>query len=208
MKLCGEFGGRTEEGKPCRRPVRTNGPCSMHAGPDPSTRARQAAFLAAYARNGGVIRSAKAARIGKNRHAEWLANDPEYAQRFEDAALEYKEGLEADADERARRGVTRLKFHRGKLIMIPLRDSEGNVLFDKDGEPRMVPYEERVYSDNLLMFRLKRLDPRYKDSFGPQEAERIGAETVAEKVREALGEMDQLHSEGEASRPSSPESSS
>jgi hypothetical protein len=75
--------------------------------------------------------------------------DPEFDAGCREAEEIYKDKLEAEADRRAVEGVGRLKFNRAGF---PLMDPATGK-----------PYEERLYSDALLMFRLKRLDPGYKD---------------------------------------------
>jgi len=54
------------------------------------------------------------------------------------------ERLEAEADRRALEGVEKGVYYRDKRIAT-----------------------ERQYSDNLLMFRAKKLDPSYRDNYSP-----------------------------------------
>ena len=46
---------------------------------------KQAAFLAAYAETGIIIRSAQIAGIHRNNHRLWLKEDSDYAEAFKDA---------------------------------------------------------------------------------------------------------------------------
>jgi len=109
---------------------------------------KQRAFLAAYATLGVIYSAASAARIHASTHYDWLKRDPRYVARFEEARERVLERLVREADRRAVEGLERLKFHDGAAIIDP-----------RTGRP----YIEREYSDVLLMFRIKKLDPSYRE---------------------------------------------
>jgi len=82
--------------------------------------------------------------------SDWKGKDPDFAAEVEFADRKYVERLEAECDRRAVEGVRRLKFNKAGF---PFTDPD-------TGEA----YEERHYSDNLLMFRLKAKAPeKYRE---------------------------------------------
>jgi len=123
-------------------------------------------FLKAYADRGTIKRAAMIAGVDRTLHYHWLRDDG-YKAAFGEAQRMYREKLEEEADRRAVDGVQRLKFFKGELILVPCEpgDPLGRCLGKTatGDEVWAKPYIEHEYSDNLLMFRLKRLDPRYKD---------------------------------------------
>lgn len=157
----------------------------------PSTQALQAAFLTAYARLGTITDAAEACEQDRGNHRRW-AEDPDYMARFQDAQEQCVERLEREADRRAVEGVRRLKFHKGELIQVPAYGPDGEPLTNEDGTPVLVPYVEHQYSDLLLMFRLKKLRPEYRDRQGAEQLSE-GAQSIAVKLRQAIAEMGDLH---------------
>lgn len=116
---------------------------------------------------GGEPVSAAAQQVGYTRTSvyEWRQADEEFAARWAEAIEIAIERLEAEADRRGVDGVEKPVFYRGKQC--------GTI---------------REYSDTLLMFRLKRLDPRYRDRFDLQHSGADGgpvAMTIADVVRRA-----------------------
>ena len=105
---------------------------------------KKRAFLAAHSVTGNVTKAAEAADIDRQLHYYWLKNDTDYAAAFNDTKGQYQERLEAGADRRAVEGVKE-----------PIFDRNGKQVLGKDGKP-MYRYK---YSDILLMFRLKGIDP-------------------------------------------------
>ena len=98
-------------------------------------RARKKAFLTAFARLGFIGAAARAAKVSRTIHYEWL-RDPEYRKEFDEAQEVYIEGMESEADRRAVQGTDRPVFHKGEQC--------GAV---------------KEFSDTLLIFRLKALRP-------------------------------------------------
>ena len=75
---------------------------------------------------------------------DWSIKDSDFAAAVEESREMHIESLEREVDRRAVEGVRRLKFHQGKPVIDP-----------ETGKP----YYEHVYSDLLLIFRLKALKP-------------------------------------------------
>ena len=107
-------------------------------------------MLIAFVECGRVDQAATAAGVGRRTHYDWLRDDPEYAEAFAEAEKAAARLLEDEAFRRAHDGVRRVKF-------------------GKDGSPLIDPatggpYIEHIYSDILLIFLLKGLNPnRYRD---------------------------------------------
>jgi hypothetical protein len=125
---------------------------------------------------GNVVQACIAAEVPHRTHYHWMDHVPEYAAgvRLVDRVILAR--LEAEADRRAIEGLQRLRFYKGQPIINP-----------ETGQP----YEEREYSDTLLMFRARALAPeKYKDrsdvTVSNDEVERLLAELAvlrAERVR-------------------------
>jgi len=102
-------------------------------------------FLEELRKDGHAIQSAGRVGVGVSTLYAHRAQDPEFAAAWEEAADEGEQAqaaaLAAEADRRALHGVEEPVFHRGEVC--------GFV---------------RKYSDNLLMFRLKALQPeKYRE---------------------------------------------
>ncbi len=165
----------------------------------PGTAALQAAFLVAYARVGGIVKAAAACKQDRDNHSHWIDTWEDYPARFAVAHQTYIESLEMEVDRRAVKGIERLKFYQGELIKIPIYDADGKPILGDDGQPVLVPYVEHLYSDNLLMFRLKKLRPEYREASQPAPGGDSGPEAFAAKLRDAVREIDDLHSPSESS---------
>ncbi|MGE4194710.1 MAG: hypothetical protein AB7E51_15090 [Pseudodesulfovibrio sp.] len=106
------------------------------------TEKKRAEFLEALRETGTVTKSAKAVSFSTTRLYELRAEDETFraewdaAQKVGEKSL--LESMEREADRRAMKGTCKAVFHKGKPC--------GFV---------------REYSDTLLMFRMKKLDPRY-----------------------------------------------
>jgi len=110
---------------------------------------KQAAFLAAFARNCNITLSAEIAGIERGSHYYWLKNDAEYPAKFHDAQDAGIDRLAFSARERAERGLVKKMFHLGEPVIDP----------ETGGQ-----YFERSYSDVLTMFLLKAHRPEvYRD---------------------------------------------
>lgn len=117
---------------------------------------KQRAFLKHYLATGGVIsRASKLANIDRRYHYRWLAEDELYKAAFEEAEQEAIEVLECELHRRAVDGIDKPVFYQGKKV-----DTV------------------KEYSDNLLMFMLKKKNPAYRDNF----VQNIGIMSGAGKV--------------------------
>lgn len=104
--------------------------------------ARQRAFLAAFAKTGSIGLAAKAAKVHRSTHYDWLKEDEDYGAQFESAQDEAVDALEVEARRRAMKGTRRKRFN------------------PKTGEA----FFEFEYSDTLLIFLLKANAPaKYRD---------------------------------------------
>jgi hypothetical protein len=102
--------------------------------------AKKRAFLAAFAITCNISRAAKAAKIDRATHYEWLKGDENYRKEFAEAKEQAADALEDEAVRRAHEGTTR-------PIMV--------------GKKREVI---REYSDTLLIFLLKGIRPeKYRE---------------------------------------------
>ncbi len=93
-------------------------------------------FLAELARCGLVTQAARAAGYTRSCVYVWRHDDATFGELWDDAIAEYTEGLEAEADRRAKDGVAKPVFYLGEQCGVI-----------------------QQYSDTLLMFRLKALKP-------------------------------------------------
>lgn len=107
-----------------------------------AAKAKQTAFLAAYAEVGNVTAAARMAKVSRQAHYNWLG-DPEYADKFAAASEEAVDSLEAEARRRAVQGNVEPVFQGGKQVG-----------------------EIRKFSDTLLIFLLKGARPeRYRERY-------------------------------------------
>jgi hypothetical protein len=131
---------------------------------DKTLQHKKRSFLAAYAVCGNLSEAARASRVTRQAHYDWLEHDPSYAKAFVGASEEAADALEAEARRRAEAGVRRLKFHQGQLITIPNPDFDPAKPEGSDN-PKHVPYIEHEYSDTLLIFLLKGARPaKYREN--------------------------------------------
>jgi hypothetical protein len=108
----------------------------------PRIEAHQLAFLAAYAETCSITSAARAAKLNRSAHYDWLASDEEYRKAFAKAHEQAADALEDEAVRRAHEGTE-------KPITVA-------------GERELV----REYSDTLLIFLLKAIRPaKYRERF-------------------------------------------
>jgi hypothetical protein len=100
-------------------------------------------FLSAFAQNGNISASCRAADIERTQHYRWLKEDAEYVARFTVAGENAIDVLEKEARRRGVEGVTKPIYQGGKLVG-----------------------EVQEYSDTLLIFLLKGARPeRYRERY-------------------------------------------
>jgi hypothetical protein len=98
-------------------------------------------FLENLRKHGNVTIAAKSIGSAHRTVYDWRADDPTFKEEWDDAMRQYSTVLEAEADRRAVEGTRRPVYYQGQVV----------------------GYVDE-YSDTLLMFRLKKLDPQgYKD---------------------------------------------
>ena len=98
--------------------------------------------LTAYARHGVLSRAARECGVSEPLPFWWAKHDPAFAQAVRDLAPTVLSNYEAAIYQRAVVGVDKPLYWQGKLTGDTIKE----------------------YSDNLLMFRTKRLDPEYRDT--------------------------------------------
>lgn len=114
--------------------------------PNPAQRrcwANQERFLAALATVPGPYAAIRTTGISVGEYEEWRSRDKfGFLKRFAIAEAQYLESLQAEVVRRGRDGVLEQVYWRGQVV--------GDV---------------RKYSDNLLMFEVKKRDPEYRDNY-------------------------------------------
>ena len=103
---------------PARKPAAQTETRRARAGTPGARRARSTSarcFCAAFAVCASIRDAAKAARITRRQHYNWL-KDPAYAARFADIKAEACQSLEDEAVERATRGVFEPNVFQGKFV--------------------------------------------------------------------------------------------
>ena len=93
-------------------------------------------------RNGGYVRTAaQSVGVSNTIHYHWLESDEEYQKLYDQAKLQMRDEMVAEAWRRGWRGWDKPIIYKGEIT--------GTY---------------REYSDNLLMFILKQLDPSFRDN--------------------------------------------
>jgi len=146
------------------------------------------AFLTSLAELGNVRAACEAAKIERSTAYRQREDDSEFAAAWDIALENAADLLEEEARRRAHEGVRRLKFDRGKMITIPVADTEGRPMLGVDGNPIMVPYVEHEYSDALMMFLLKGIRPeKFRDRTETKHTfEPINWDAVPDDIRQAF----------------------
>jgi hypothetical protein len=131
----------------------------------PGVSRQQKAFLNAYITGGSVSSAHQLTRLSRRNHYNWLKSEP-YQEAYEDATKILLEELEAELHQRAAEGLHEPVIYQGTPMHAPKRNERGQILMDANGH---TVYEDspmyiRRPSDVLLMFRLKKLDPSYREN--------------------------------------------
>lgn len=75
---------------------------------------KQRPFLKAFIACASLTEAARAVKIDRSLHYQWLRDDPDYKARFEDAKIEAAQTLEDHAVEWAKRGIFRQYVWQGR----------------------------------------------------------------------------------------------
>jgi hypothetical protein len=97
-------------------------------------------FILEFAKTGNLSKTAQLLHLSTwNIYDKWFT-DPDFQDAFKKAELQHLDRMAAEADRRAMEGVDKGIYWQGERVAT-----------------------EKQYSDNLLMFRMKKIDPAYRD---------------------------------------------
>lgn len=118
----------------------------------PAQRAKKNAFLKLYGQVRTVYHACQKAKIERSALYRWLKSDSEFAEQVEQVRQGIADELEREVIRRGMEGFEEPLVCQGKISM------------EKDPVTReMRPVTIRRWSDNLLMFQLKKMRPEYRD---------------------------------------------
>ena len=143
---CGENGGVTRDGEPCKRFAGNGGLCSHHVrsgAPTDATANRRARFLAALAETGTVTHAAKAIGVARTTPYVWRDADPAFAAEWESATEEVADEIES--------GVLTLALRCGDKD-VPKPAVQAAIFLLKGMRPEK--YRERHHVDGHVTFAL------------------------------------------------------
>jgi hypothetical protein len=126
----------------------------------------QNAFLNAYIVTGSIAGAHQRSGKSRTNHYYWLRDSEPYQDAYADATKILLEELEADLHRRATEGVHEPVVYQGQFCHAPKRNERGQIILDANGHTvyENAPMFIRRPSDVLLMFRLKKLDPSYREN--------------------------------------------
>ena len=122
----------------------------------------------AYIVAGSISGAHQATRLSRSNHYRWLDNDEPYQEAFEDATKIMLEDYEAVLHRRAIDGIYGPVMYQGQPVHVAKRNERGQIIQDANGQtvyedaPMSILVKEP--SDVLLMFRMKKLDPSYREN--------------------------------------------
>lgn len=156
----------------------------------PKKRPRWAkAFLSTLAETGNVRLACEMVDIDRRTAYDLRKRDDTFVTDWESALEEAADTLEKEARRRAHDGVQRLKFDRGKPIMVPVIGDDGLVIKDENGNAEMIPYIEHEYSDTLLIFLLKAANPeKYRERTDVRHSGKIDVSKLSDDELRAITE--------------------
>jgi hypothetical protein len=156
------------------RPGEKNTPLdtSLSAKKGMSKKARQRAFLSAFAEHANVLLSAKAAGISRQVVYQWLEHDEAFSFAYHQAKEDARDVIRAEIYRRGSEGWDEPVYQLGKYA--------GKV---------------RKYSDTLLIFHAKMLMPEYRDKHSLEvkgSIQHSPAEVYAHLSDEELDEIERV----------------
>jgi hypothetical protein len=142
---------------------------------DEETAERQALFLRAFANYPNVRQAARLAGIRRRTHYWWMAHDPSYPPRFEQARVEGFTVVEQTALRMATKGLPKYVIRGGQVVMVPKKDEAGNIVMGANGKPEMEPLIEYEVSAPIVLALLKAHYPdRYSERHSVEVTGRSG----------------------------------
>lgn len=117
------------------------------------TAAKKKEMLEAFSLLGTVSKACQRVGMDRRSHYVWMKDDPEYAADFVSANDRFIESLEHEVFRRGVVGIDKPIIHQGKLMT------------RTDDNGKEVPLTVKEFSDSLLMFRLKKERPEYRERF-------------------------------------------
>ena len=126
----------------------------------------QNVFLNAYIVTGSIAGAHQRSRKSRTNHYYWLRDSEPYQEAYEDATKILLEELESELHRRATEGVHEPVVYQGQFMHAAKRNERGQIVMDANGNTvyETEPMYIRRPSDVLLMFRLKKLDPSYREN--------------------------------------------
>ena len=128
---------------------------------------QQIAFLRAYLKYGVLSKTHRATGTGKSTHYKWLEIDTAYIRAFESVKADVVDDLTRVAMDRATKGWEEPVYQQGMLCG-----------------------HKRKFSDTLLMFVLKKLDPSFRDS-GSQTTINVGSGASQRDIQAVISDAKQ-----------------
>lgn len=120
------------------------------------TNPKQRIFLHAFVIAGTLKAAAAACKVTRKSHWVWCNNDPAYKRAFEDAVEQRNDALEAEAIERATKGVCEDVWYQGKVVGKRfVKDTTLLIFLMKGAMPQK--YRENIHADGNLTLNLAEL---------------------------------------------------
>ena len=116
-------------------------------------------FLRELARTGVLSPALKAAGINRVTLNRWRTENGEFNALYTEAIQEATDMVELELRKRALHGITRKVLFKG--MHVPMRDAEGEVMKDENGE--VIWMTETVYSDKLIELYIKGNRQNYRE---------------------------------------------
>ncbi len=161
-----------------------------------SKAASQRAFLAAYEECGSIVHAARAVRMDRWNHYQWMkepgAEGDSYRERFKASREFAADALEVEARRRAIEGVNEPVIYKGEPAGIWV-NKRGDRVAEGTKAAKFVPLTVKKFSDLLLIALLNANKP---NKFRPKKDQQPKAEPppsiddVVREIAEALGESE------------------
>lgn len=132
---------------------------------------KQRAFLAAYAESASITKAAKAAKVDRGAHYDWLETDPTYPPRFKAACDQFGDNTVAEMKRRAMDGWNEPVIYHGELCYVARQKKKKG----EDGAVEIVT--ERTTTPLTILKKSDRLLEKLAGAFKPELfRERVSAE--------------------------------